>query len=376
MLISDVDTVFKIGYVVSRISPPFIEWVLSSCALDGSRTAIVLLTARNIKRRNKPRRSVFTDQVAALAKEGYPPAMLLEANIREKREQFSSALSLLDTMVVPHLRTMPRKPPIWKDITFNGAIEAPWPLYLRLKSRAEHHKDVRRLLEIGAKDFQDPQSLYDYAKALLINNHEPPEKNSEKNLETYEECMSKAAAAGHVPAAVCLATHYILISLNESSKRNKEEEREREKEEKKGKEEKKKNEKNDSRADNSAISQEGSSDNSAPKRGLIEWIKANLSKTEREKKRSQEREAYYRRLAIDWYDLAFNQNSAAAGYMLAVLFREDGRINDGLSALALAERHSQFRTVANELRGNYHKTLDDYEASIPVKLLQREAGIL
>lgn len=314
--IADVDDVFKIGYVISG-GKRYIavrEWILTACALDGSPTAVVLITANSLRRRTIPRRSVFTDQITELAQEGYPPAMLMEVIILERQGEYEKAHNLLKDRVIKYLKPMRHQPSMWEDITFGGLLESPWKLFILLKERLGRYEETDALLKMAAINFQDPKYLVDYATVVMQNN----------NLHLYEECMSQAASAGRKEAIIRLANFYFLTSQGYDFTKKKK-------------------------------------DAPKPSSGLLEKLlpfSPSMSPKE------------YRTRAIDWYDLAFNHDSKTAAFMLSVLLREDGRPEDGLRLLKPAETDPRFKNMAKVLKENYYNK--NYDPKIPVKLLLEE----
>jgi len=75
----------------------------------------------------------------------------------------------------------------------------------------------------------------------------------------------------------------------------------------------------------------------------------------------------YRKLAVNWYELAFAHGSNKAALILAILLREAGHLKLGLEYLKHAEEGRRFPKLIAQLKKNWEN--DDVQFSVPDQLL-------
>ncbi|KAJ5693224.1 hypothetical protein N7462_002647 [Penicillium macrosclerotiorum] len=334
----DVDTVFRIGFLISSNSW-LREWILTSCAMAKARLAVVMTQARLIKWTQAPPRNEWTELVEQLAKEGYPPAIALHAKILGLRGKYEEAFKLLENEVLPYLSPTRRTKPIFEDITVSKLVDSPWRTYALLHEAyndLHDSPDSRRKADeatrIAALDYNDPDALAEYASIMM----------NEKNLDMYEQCMSRAAGAGHAKACFFLANFYYL-TYHGVYPTNAERAA------------------GQSAATNAPAPDDDAALNpsfwKAPRQWLSSLTSPFLARTQ------------YRQLALEWYMLARAYKDHNAAFMLALLSREMGMVEEGAAILLESEQHldASFTQRIQDLKANW----DDpkYVPSVPKKIL-------
>lgn len=351
----DVDTIFRIGFSVATSNWQFREWLISACALCQARLPTVILVARQLKRRKMPVRNYFTEEVEVLARKQYPPAVLIQAKVAGLRGEFEEAFKLLEKHMLPYLSPTNRAPVVTEDLVLQGFLDSPWLLYALLRARhdAKFQSEESRLksneaLRIAALVYQDPEALAGYASHHM----------NEDNLDKYEECMSKAATAGHPKACLFLANFYYLTFHGMYPTRGERQELRNRENTKSAPE--MEGEPTPSNSVLAFLSQFPAFKSAADT--VYEWTSSFFHQS---MKRPQ-----YRELAEDWYHLAFSHGQPRAAFMKALIARENGHLVEGRVLLddAESEPDPDFQAKLKALKERWYDT--DYEPSLPRRMLE------
>ncbi|GMF70519.1 unnamed protein product [Aspergillus oryzae] len=170
-------------------------------------------------------------------------------------------------------------------------METPWRVYAGLKEKVGDPMGADEVMRRAALEYEDPAALQDYASLLM----------REMDLEGYEGCMSKAASSGDVMACLKLANFYYLTSKGWFPRRG-------------------------------VKVSDGDNAKAIPK--LTRTV--DPAKSVEEKKPGAlgrffsflsadvKSHAEYRKLAVDWYELAVKQGNSRAALLLAIIERENG----------------------------------------------------
>ncbi|EED15021.1 conserved hypothetical protein [Talaromyces stipitatus ATCC 10500] len=154
------------------------------------------------------------------------------------------------------------------DITYEGHYQAPWKYLVEIHNEAGRYDEADELMKLGALTYRDPAALVSYAYI----------RKEKGDWESYEQCLVVAAMTGHGEACFRLGNYYYRIYKGEVPSRE---------------------------------------DIAAKKHPIRTWFVDLFGWFTLTKKD-------WRRLAINWYEMA-----SALGYMpgtrnLVVLLREDG----------------------------------------------------
>lgn len=355
---ADVDAVFRIGYTISTRDPMLRQWIVSACAMAGAHLPVVLVTARQIGWNKIPVRSEWTRQIETSAKQGYPPAMVLHAKILGLRNEYKEAFDLLENKVFPFLSPTLRRPMFFRDIVLGGQLESPWRLYALLNARYDtqytskkHRARSDEALRVAALQYQDADALIEYASLMMNAN----------NLDMYEECMSKAATAGNGKACLFLANFYYLTYLGKYPTR--------------GERTIQANNsvpetpppnafptKTKSKSQDPEVSTTPSNPIMDVARFTYKWVSSFFNQS---MQRSE-----YRKLANDWYYLAYRHGEPRAAFMMALLARENGEMAIGRVFLdqAQMEHDLDFAGKLQALKEHWYD--EAYEPKLPKKMLE------
>jgi TPR repeat protein len=295
--------------VLSAIDRRINSWGTLATSAAGAVIPTIVTAIRHLSSVEYPMRTPALDKVEAWAKNGDPRAIILHTKILGRREQYQEALALLENLME---KTYPTKvrPPFREDVTLQGILEAPWELYAWLKERVGDQEATDRVLKFAALEYQDPRALVEYAHLMQLQG----------NMEKYEECMNKAAASGHAEACRKLGNLYYLTFLGRFTPRE---------------------EKSESHNTFSAK--------------LFRFFGQSRTRDD------------FRKLAIDWYELAFMHGSDKAALVLSILLREDGQSEQALRYLESAEKARKFPKNVNRLRDNWDRA--DFSLPVPEPLL-------
>lgn len=348
----DVDAVWRIGFLVGALvqaskTPALARWIRDSCAKAEARIPTCLIAAEQLQDNVVPKDTTWNRDIAKLAAQEFPPAMLLQAKILGLRGKHKEALDLLNSKIMPHLVASPSRPMPLEDITCAGKIESPFRLSALLyaslgaKLNAQGSKDAEKYFQKSdewtrkaALEFNDLDALVDYA-SLMMN---------QKNYDMYEESMSKAASGGSGKACFYIANFYFRTSLGEFPMRSQ-----------------RTSPNYDPNDRTTWIS--GSavpSDNF-----LVKWWQRRTAPIETS---MQE----YKHLAFEWYQTAFEYRNLKAIFGLALLLRDDkqytqaflwmrGALEEGLEVDPL------YGSKITEMMRRWYEP--DYEPAIPKKML-------
>lgn len=214
----DVDAVFRIGHCVALpLEEPILsEWILSSCAQAKARLPLVIAVHRSTIKENIPARSTWTAEIERLAREEYPPAMLLHANILGRRGEYDAAFKWLEKKIIPRISPTRQPPSMFASIQLREILDSPHRTLALLRAShdeqfgsVESRQKADEAIRIAALEYNDSAALAEYA-SLMMN---------ENNLDMYEECMCKAASAGNSKAAFYLGNFYYLTYLGKYATR-------------------------------------------------------------------------------------------------------------------------------------------------------------
>ncbi|GFF37527.1 hypothetical protein IFM46972_05251 [Aspergillus udagawae] len=345
---SDPDLIFQIGYIISGGNPTFREWLLASTTHAGARVPLLMSAARylNSLRDTAPVRTPTLEKIEHLALHDRDPrAMTLHAKILGLRKRYADAIRLIEQVMT---LIYPSKVPVAKDGGFAMArIEPPWRVYAWLKEKAkaqaiaaavdaaETGTQTDGLLRSAALDYQDPESLVQYAAARM--------QAGDRTM--YEDCMSRAATAGNAEACRRLANFYYLTSLGRYPRRG---------------------------------VREAEAEATAPVEAAMKATPSASSRTSEPSRRGKfsalvssvfgpQPRAEYRKLATEWYELAFSHGNEQAALVLAVLLREDGSAARGLQLLEQIEGSPSLGPLVRRIKSQWDE--QDQEVGIPAELL-------
>lgn len=350
---TDVDAVFRIGYIVSTMDMSLREWVVSACSMAKARMAVVLVAGRQINWNKMPVRNEWVREVEALAKKGYPPAMLLQAKILGLRNQYNEAFTLLENEVLPFLSPTRQSPVFFQDILLGGQFESPWRLYALLLARYDSQYNCKEsrarsdeALRIAALEYQDADALIEYASVMM----------NENNLDMYEECMSKAATAGKSNACLFLANFYYLTFHGKYPTRG-------ERTKQLNGQVPESTPKTGSKSPDPTPTTTPSPGSKTVVSSAYKWITSFFQQ-------AMAREDY-RNLAADWYHLAYWHGEAKAAFMVALIWRENGEKVKGRIFLDYAAKLDQDADFAGKMQAlRTHWYDDDFHPTLPRKMLE------
>ncbi|GIK03372.1 hypothetical protein Aspvir_007441 [Aspergillus viridinutans] len=349
---SDPDLSFQIGYIISGGNPTFREWLLASTTHAGARVPLLMSAARylNSLGNTAPVRTPTLEKIEHLALHDRDPrAMTLHAKILGLRKRYGDAIRLIEQVMT---LIYPSKVPVAKDGGFAMArIEPPWRVYAWLKEKAkaqansttktgtatadEAGTQTDDLLRSAALDYQDPESLVQYATARM----------QAGDLAMYEDCMSRAATAGNAEACRRLANFYYLTSLGRYPRR--------------GVREAEAEATAPAEAATEPTSSASSQSSEPSNRGTFSALLSSVF--------GPQPRAEYRKLATEWYELAFSHGNEQAALVLAVLLREDGSAARGLQLLEQIEGSPSLGPLVRRIKSQWDE--QDQEVGIPAELL-------
>ncbi|KAJ5189725.1 Tetratricopeptide-like helical [Penicillium cf. griseofulvum] len=286
----DVDAIYRIALVLGEIHNGIyiVQWALTSCAKANSRRALVDLMTRYMDSKNVDifRNTEYMARVKDLAiKDEYPHAIILYAKLLIWRGEHEQAARLLEQKILPYLQPTRVRPAFWEDILLVDRFDSPWRMYAVAVEKEQGLEGIQSTTRRAALEFHDPVAMTDYAITLL-------ETESPNKYEVYEAFVASAAFSGHSPACFYLANFYYRTSqgefLTEAERHSKKRE--------------------NANAARSVWLR--------PFESISNWVYTVFNQPMDHKT--------YRKLAIDWYELAFDKGNNEAGYILAMLYREDG----------------------------------------------------
>ncbi|KAJ5726682.1 uncharacterized protein N7483_008039 [Penicillium malachiteum] len=347
---TDVDAVFRLGFMASIEHKLLRGWIVSSCALARSSMAVVTIARGQVTDTEVPApgKNSWLVETEKLANEGYPPAMLLQAKIIGARGDLEGALEILEKKIMPFLTPSQRRPIAFEDITLNGLLPSPYQLQAVIlaamgqKLDSQAHRDAAdKALAIAATQYNDVQALLDYACLMM----------SQDKLDVYEECMSKAATAGNPKACLYLANYYYLTYMGRYPTQA---------------EQRPTRDNPHPVANWEPISP---SEESNKPTELTTWgLKYYLSYFKNLFRASMSRSEYYT-LSRDWYQLAYHHGEHRAAFMAALIDRELGLMHNGRMFLEQAQMQHDplYREKLEELKNRWFDK--DFEPAVMLKML-------
>ncbi|OGM40706.1 putative mitochondrial 54S ribosomal protein MNP1 [Aspergillus bombycis] len=203
----DVDEVFRIGYHIGTSDMGFKEWVLAACSLAGGRVPVLYQTARYLtiteRRGTEVRQTAVIDRLEEIGRTSNDPrALQLLAQVQGRRGKYTQALELMEAVLarIHPSKNAPRGAE--QSYLISEVMETPWRVYAWLKERTGEPMGADEVVRSAALEYEDPRALQDHASLLM----------REMDLEGYEEGMSKAASSGDAMACLKLANFYYLTS--------------------------------------------------------------------------------------------------------------------------------------------------------------------
>ncbi|KAJ5928100.1 hypothetical protein N7466_007056 [Penicillium verhagenii] len=343
---TDADAVFRIGWMVTASNRYFRGWLIAACANAGALLPYVIYAKNSFLYFDEP--PMHTPTMARLfeiADKGYPPALLLQAQVLHQHGDYKRAAEILETKVLPYLSPSGRKPIPFEDVLLGELLPSPLRLYAltqatlgdQLNSQAHRDKSDEAIRR-AALEFNDPGALLDYA-SLMMNQH---------NLEMYEECMGKAAAAGSHHACLYLANFYYLTYQGLYPTRG---------------------EQKPTKANpNPAANWKPVSIESRDKIENLSLWQFVVDKFQSSFNRAMPRHDYHL-LAHMWYDVASGYGEPRAYFMHALLSRDLNLMFNGRMQLesAMMDKDPLYAKKIKELKLNWYNK--DYEPSVPRKML-------
>ncbi|KAL2000951.1 hypothetical protein VTN02DRAFT_2430 [Thermoascus thermophilus] len=311
----DLDTVWYVSMTLGILVEEISDWAFVATTQAGAREPIILGVSNTLKQITIPPRTAMFNRVEELAiEEQDPRAMVVHAKVLSQRGQYMEALDLLEE-VMPRIYPTKIQPPMGEDITLKGRIEPPWKLYAWLKEKVGDRKATDETLKMAALEYQDPEALLTYAHIM----------KQEGNMEMYEECLNKAATAGNPEACRKLANFYYLNYHGRFP------------------------------LPGEGEGEEGKSNQSFLHRKISALFGQSRTRDD------------YRKLALEWYELAFNHGSRKAALILSMLLREDGHSEVGKQYLEVAESERKFLPFVKRLKENWDSK--EFDVKIPMQLL-------
>ncbi|KAJ5171799.1 hypothetical protein N7492_004392 [Penicillium capsulatum] len=340
----DVDTVSRIGHLMSHFNPLVRDWIFSASAAAGARMPVCLVAARLLKDNALSFHSKWAQEVEKFAEEEFPPAIVLQAKILGQRGMLEEAIALLETKILPFISPRGLNQSPFEDITLSGGVELPHKVYALLHGAydlkygsPESRKKADDAIRVAAMEYHDAEALMDCASVAM----------DENDLDKYEECMSMAATAGIPKACLYLANFYYLTFHGKYATRGER--------------------KSGSLASTSPPKSSAATTNSLATSAVdmagpvVTWISSFFGKSLSRKE--------YHGLAVDWYYLACKHGETRAAFMLGLIWREDGYELDGRLLLdeARMEGDADFADKLDALKRNWYNK--EYEPRLPKRML-------
>ncbi|OQE26397.1 hypothetical protein PENSTE_c005G08743 [Penicillium steckii] len=343
----DVDAVFRIGHFVALpLEEPILgEWILSSCAQAKARLPLVVAVHRSIVKENVPARSTWTAEIERLAREEYPPAMLLHATILGRRGEYDAAFKWLEKKIIPRISPTRQHESMFANIQLREILDSPHRTLALLRAShdeqfgsAESRQKADEAVRIAALEYNDPAALAEYA-SLMMN---------ENNLDMYEECMCKAASGGNGKAALYLGNFYYLTYLGKYATRGE-------------------RDSNQSRWPPTWMSRLLRLDDPARSSSVLNksfaYIASFLNRSLPQKS--------YIELSKEWYVISLARGEKSAAFMLALLCRETAKSaserKDAAVLLAAGRQDGDPDLVKPLAELEKHWFDPDYEPTLPKK---------
>ncbi|KAJ5164632.1 uncharacterized protein N7500_006462 [Penicillium coprophilum] len=334
----DVDAVYRIAIILGELQTGryIYQWALTSCAKANSRRALVDLVSRYMQTKNVDiyRDNEYIARVRDLAlKDEFPHAIMLYAKLLIWRGENAQAARLLEQKILPYLQPTRIRPPHWEDIMLVDKFDSPWRMYAVAVEKERGLEGIQSATRRAALEFHDPVAMTDYAVTVL-------ETEALDKYETYEAFMAAAALAGHSPACFYLANYYYRISQGEFTTEA---------------------ERNAKQREEAHASRETWL---RPFEPITNWVYTVFNQPMDRKT--------YRMLAMDWYELAFDKGNNEAGYILAMLFREDGDMEKSREVYNLTAKRGLPTSLSKKSLVEMKDKWEDrtFNPGLPPKLLR------
>lgn len=313
--IGDPNIVVGVASTMNKFVPwfPFLwSWAANATADAGATISVVSYVKREL---DKPFTTYQTRQflqLEVLADRGIPLAMRMQAEVYWDQKRYDKAIEILERL---HNRTYPSNTIVAfkDDVTMDSQFSAPWKRLAEFYMHRDLEEKSDALTKIGALDYQDPDALMAYAFRM----------KEQENWEAYEQCVSIAATAGDGTACWRLGNFYYQIFQG-------------------------------------MIPWAHALPENAP------WFHSLFYRSLGTRRPLRD----FRKLAIDWYELAEIHNDKMAIRNYAILCREDGEINKAESALLKLQRSPKDWKSPNivKLRERFYD--ENFRPKIPSSWLQ------
>jgi tetratricopeptide (TPR) repeat protein len=282
----DPNTVLGVASALNRWIPwyPFLyRWATQSTADAGATISVVSFVRNELKKPFTTYQTREFRQLEVLANRGIPLAMRMQADVYWDQKRYEKAIELLKQL---HSRTYPSNTAVGykDDITMQGDITAPWNRLAEFYIHLDLQDKANAMMKTGALDYQDPDALMAYAFLM----------KEQEDWESYEQCVSIAATAGNGAACRRLGNFYYQIFQGKIP------------------------------------SADGLPQNTS-------WFHSFFHGLLGKPRTLQD----FRKLAIDWYELALLHGDKKATRNYVILCREDGRIHNALEALHSLEKRQE-----------------------------------
>lgn len=334
----DVDAVYRIALLLADLQKGqyIYQWALTGCAKANSRRALVELVNRYISTEGVDiyQNTECIAKVKDLAlKDEFPHAIMLYAKLLIWRGENAEAARLLEQKILPYLQPVRKYPPLWEDIKMMDNFDPPWRMYAVAVEKEQGLAGIQRVMSRAAMEFHDPVAMTDYAISAL-------ETEAPNKYEVYETFMAAAALAGHSPACFHLANFYYRTSQGEFTTEAERNAKKRE----------------EANAARSALLRRFEP--------IANWVYILFNQP-------MDRETY-RMLAMDWYELSFDKGNSEAGYILALLFREDGNMEKSREVYKLTAKKGLPTSLSKKSLAEMREKWEDqtFNPGLPPKLLR------
>lgn len=269
----DVARVYEVAYAIYSNGPwerQVLAWATEATADAGLVHTLGLAVGSQMKEGVVLDASREIELIKKIAYETDDPrALNIWAEVARRWGQTEEALTIyqhLNKMVYPSERA----PRYNEDLTFNNIYKPPWKALFDIYHEAERLDESEQMLKVGALIYRDPQALVTYAYF----------KKKKGDWESYEQCLAAAAMSGHGEACLRLGNYYYRIFKGEIPSRD---QRMAEK---------------------------------YPWRARVSRVLTYFA-----------RKKDWRRLSVNWYEMASAYGEAEGTRNFAVLMREDGHPN-------------------------------------------------
>ena len=334
----DVDAIYRIALLLADLQKGhyIYQWALTSCAKAHSRRALVHLVNRYIGSEGVDiyRNTEAIAQVKDLAlKDEFPHAIMLYAKLLIWRGEHSEAARLLEGKILPYLQPSKNRPDLWEDIMLGDEFDSPWRMYAVAIEKEQGLAGIQKATQRAAEEFHDPIAMTEYAISVL-------ELDASDKYDVYERYMGGAAMWGHAAASFYLANYYYLISQGIFTTEAERHAKKRE----------------DANAARSAWLK--------PFESIANWVVTSFNQPLDHKA--------YRMLAMDWYELAFDGGNNDAGYIMALLLREDGEMEKSREMYKLAAQKGLPASLSKKSLAEMKDKWEDetFKPGLPPQLLK------